>query len=157
MIDTPDIFVPSRAWGPPWMLWALGEIGVHEIPGPKSNPRIEWYHSFTAAGEAPDEVAWCSSFVNAGMISSGYPGTRSKAASSWRGYGVRNGLQVGAILVFGKSDPDAKGTGHVGFCAGWNGRYVLVLGGNQNQQVSVARRDISALVDVRMPTEYRAA
>jgi len=131
-------------------------MAVFEAPGDKDHPRIVWYHSHTAAGAAPDSVAWCSSLVNAGMQSCGYPGTRNKAASSWLRYGVPYKLCLGGILVFGKSDPDSKGTGHTGWCAGWSSEWVLCLGGNQQNRVSVARRPISALLDVRMPPAYLA-
>jgi uncharacterized protein (TIGR02594 family) len=147
---------PAQPWGPPWLLWGLGELGVLEADGDKDNPRIVWYHSFTSAGKAPDGVPWCSSYVNAGMQECGYPGTRSKAASSWLAYGVPYKLCLGGILVFGKSDPDAKGTGHVGWCAGWSNEWVLCLGGNQAQRVSVVRRPIRTVLDVRMPERYLA-
>lgn len=153
---TADQLVPAQAWGPPWVLWALGEMAVLEVPGPGSNARIEWYHSFTAAGRAPDDVAWCSSALNAGMITAGYPGTRSKQASSWLRYGVPYKLCVGGILVFGKSDPDSKGTGHVAWCAGWSAEWVLALGGNQNNRFSCVRKPITSLLDVRMPEKYLA-
>lgn len=153
---TANQLVPGSAWGPPWLLWALGELGVLEADGAKDNPRIVWYHSHTSAGAAPDSVAWCSSFVNAGMQAAGYPGTRSKKASSWLAYGVPYKLCLGGILVFGKSDPAANGTGHVGWCAGWSDEWVLCLGGNQSNRVSVVRRPIKSLVDVRMPPRYLA-
>jgi hypothetical protein len=138
------------------MLWALGEMAVLEVAGPGSNARIEWYHSHTRAGTAPDGVAWCSSAINAGMISCGYSATLSKSASSWLSYGVPYKLCLGGILVFGKLDPDARGTGHVGWCAGWSSEWVLVLGGNQNNRFSVVRRPIKAVLDCRMPPAYLA-
>lgn len=153
---TSNQLVPAQAWGPPWAMWGLGEMAVFEAEGSKDHPRIVWYHSFTSAGAAPDSVAWCSSYVNAGMQTCGYPGTRNKTASSWLRYGVPYKLCIGGILVFGKSDPDAKGTGHVGWCVGWSDEWVLVLGGNQSQRVSVARRPIKSLLDVRMPERYLA-
>lgn len=143
------------AWGPPWLVLALAEIGVSEIPGARSNPRIVGYHAHTAAGEADEEIPWCSSFVNAMLARSGFPVTRSKAASSWRTYGERAAaIRLGAIAVFGKTDPDAKGTGHVGFVAGWDDRWLLLLAGNQGNAVSVARRLRFDVLDLRWPTGY---
>ena len=152
---TQSRFHNPQAWAPPWVLWMLNEMYMREVAGIKNNPRIEWYHSHTAAGEAADEVPWCSSIQCAAMASCGLPHTRSKAASSWRTYGAPTLLKIGAILVFGKSDPDATGTGHVGNCVGYSDRYVLCLGGNQGNEVNVARRLVSSLVDVRWPSEYQ--
>jgi uncharacterized protein (TIGR02594 family) len=140
-----------KPWGPPWLEWALGELGVGEAPGDRDNPRIRYYHNFTAAGEAPDSVPWCSSFVNAAMAAAVIKGTRSKAASSWAEWGIGSPLRLGAVLFFGKADPDAKGTGHVALCAGWSGKHVLALGGNQSNQVSAVLRPLERVEACRWP------
>lgn len=142
----------AAGWGPMWLEWLLNELNQAEIPGVKDNPRIVWYHGFTAAGEAPDEVPWCSSAQCAAFESCGIRSTRSKAAVSWRSWGIGlKALRLGAVLYFGKADPDAKGTGHVAQCAGWNDRWVLALGGNQADRLSVAPRLRSTVVDIRWP------
>jgi uncharacterized protein (TIGR02594 family) len=143
----------AGSWGPAWLEWLLNETNQAEIRGVKDNARIVWYHSFTAAGPAPDEVAWCSSAQCAAFESNGIRSTRSKSAVSWTTWGVKL-LQprLGAVLCFGKSDPDAKGTGHVAQCAGWNAKWVLALGGNQGNKVSVAPRLRSTVIDIRWPT-----
>ena len=59
-------------------------IGVTEDPQPgHDNPRIRLYHGTTSGGAMPDEVAWCSSFVNFCVEQAGLSGTDSKAARSW--------------------------------------------------------------------------
>jgi uncharacterized protein (TIGR02594 family) len=141
-------------WGPPWLVLALSQHGVGEIPGAKSNPAIEGYHAHTAAGRADELVPWCASFVNAMLERSELPGTRSKAAASFATYGVETMIRLGAIALFGKSDPDAKGTGHVGLVAGWDEARVLLLGGNQRNMVSCVPRLRSGVVAFRWPAGY---
>jgi uncharacterized protein (TIGR02594 family) len=142
----------AAGWGPRWLEWLLNEVNQAEIPGIKDNPRIRYYHSFTAAGEAPDEVAWCSSTQCAAFETAGIRSTRSKAAASWKTWGIGlQQLRLGAVLYFGKADLDAKGTGHVAQAAGWNGKWVLALGGNQSNRVSVAPRLRSTIEAVRWP------
>lgn len=140
------------AWGPNWLVWALGELGVKEVPGVGEHPRIRYYHGFTAAGEASESVAWCSSFVNAAFAAGGMiKGTRSKAAASWRTWGISSPMRLGAVLYFGKADPDAKGTGHVALCAGWSAKHVLALGGNQADSVSAVLRPFERVEACRWP------
>jgi uncharacterized protein (TIGR02594 family) len=139
------------AWGPAWLEWLLNEVEQREVPGTRDNPRIVYYHSFTNGGPAPDEVAWCSSVQCAAFETQRIRSTRSKAAASWLTWGTRSPLRIGAVGVFGKSDPDAKGTGHVVQIAGWNALWVLCGGGNQANQVSFARRPRAGLMDVRWP------
>lgn len=141
-------------WGPPWLVRALGEVGVRELSGARSNPAIEAYHAHTAAGAAPDDVSWCSSFLCAMMERSGFASTNSKAAASWLRYGDPSEMRLGAVAVFGKADPDAMGTGHVALVVGWDALRVLVLGGNQNQSVCVALRARDRILDIRWPSGY---
>lgn len=131
---------------PAWIEWALREVGVKERVGPLHHPRVLFYHSFTRLHARTDEVPWCASFVGAALASTGFAHTRSAAASSYATYGAACGLVDGAIIVFGKSDPDAKGTGHVGFL--WQGK---CLGGNQRNLVSLADRDLDLVVASRWP------
>jgi uncharacterized protein (TIGR02594 family) len=145
VIGTSDEAIPK------WLTWALGQLGVKEVPGARDNPVIVGYHAETAAGPAPDELAWCSSFVNAAMKAAGLRGTRNKAASSWLRWGLPSVLRIGGVAFFGQSDPDAKGTGHVFIVFAWDEQWVWGVGGNQQNQVSVARRPRSALEACRWP------
>lgn len=136
---------------PIWLEIARKDIGLREVPGPMSNPRIEAMHGYTKAGPAKDDVAWCSSALCSWFEKAGIRSTRSKAAASWATWGQWSPLQPGAVVLFGKSDPDAKGTGHVALCVGVEGDQVLVLGGNQNNGVNIAKRPLSRVVAVRWP------
>jgi uncharacterized protein (TIGR02594 family) len=148
------MYRPNSPWAPPWLVLALAEFGVAEIPGVQSNPKIEGYHAHTAAGKADEVVPWCASFVGAMLERSGLPSTNSKAADSYATYGEESQIRLGAIGLFGKTDPDAKGTGHVGIIAGWDDRCVLLAGGNQRNRVGFDPRPIKALVACRWPKGF---
>lgn len=136
---------------PVWLTIARREIGVRERHGDAHNSRILQYHDATRLHAKADEVPWCAAFVCWVLERAGFASTRSAAAASYATYGQPCELVPGAIVVFGKADPDAGGTGHVAFCVGVDGEDVLVLGGNQNDQVNIARRPKSRIVAVRWP------
>ncbi len=117
-------------------------LDVREVPGERSNPRIAMYHATTAGGAAPDETAWCSSFVNYCVEQSGLRGTRSKWARSWHeeGWGrdVTPSPQEGDIVVWRRQGHGDDG-GHVGFYIDGDASTIQVLGGNQGNRISIAR------------------
>jgi len=145
---------------PRWIPIALGELGVVEDTRPgQSNGRIEEYHAMTRAGRAHDDVAWCASFVSWVLEQSGIRSTRNKAAASYLSWGEEcrdYTPPFGAVLVFGKRDKDAKGSGHVGFCLGVSGPTVFLLGGNQGDRVSIAPRMLADVVAMRWPAAVQA-
>jgi uncharacterized protein (TIGR02594 family) len=115
--------------------------GVSGIPGPRNNPRIVMYHATTKGGAAPDETAWCSSFVNFCVEQTGLHGTDSKVALSWHeqnwGDDVTAGPQTGDVVVFRRDGPRSSG-GHVGFWLGQSEDKIRILGGNQGNAISIA-------------------
>lgn len=131
---------------PPWLVAALGELGVREVPGPRDNPRIREYHAETGAGEAPDEVPWCSSLVNWSLARAGLRGTRSKTARSWltwsRGITIAEPRR-GAIVVFERG---AYPAGHVAFELDGHGDEILVIGGNQGNAVTERVYPVNSLL-----------
>jgi uncharacterized protein (TIGR02594 family) len=133
---------------------ALGELGVLEDARPgRTNPRIVEYHAVTRGGSSSDDVPWCSSFVAWAMEAANVPSTRSKTAASWATWGEPCYTPVfGAVVVFGKRDQDAVGSGHVALYMGDgpNGT-CYVLGGNQQNCVSIATRKRADVVAFRMP------
>lgn len=115
-------------------------LGVAEVPGEASNPRILLYHSHTSLKANSDETAWCSAFVNYCVDTAGLVGTHSAAARSWHdsawGTDVTASPREGDIVVFSRSGGGAKpGSGHVGFWIEDRGSHVTVLGGNQGNRV----------------------
>ncbi len=136
----------------PWVKAALDELdrGVKEIPGPGSNPRIEAYHAVTAAGAAPDGIAWCASFVCFCLQRAGQRHTSSKASKSYRTYGVAHPIGLGSIGVI--QNPIRRNRGHVGIVVGYDERWrVVLLGGNQADSVCLRAYPFRKFKTFRMP------
>mgnify|MGYP003575276236 CR=1 FL=1 len=134
-------------------------IGVREIAGEKDHPLIRWWLSLCSIQEAHDEIPWCSAFVNGIAWELRLPRSKSAAARSW--------LQVGAALHIAEAEPGfdvvvlKRGTGgqpgpdviaapgHVGFFAGLEHGQVLVLGGNQGDEVNVSPFPAERILGIR--------
>lgn len=141
----------SHDESPPWLKVARRELGVKEVSGPGSHPRILQYFRSTKYHAQSDEVPWCAAFVCFCLEQAGIRSTHSARAADFAAWGNDCELVDGAVVVFGKADPDAGGSGHVAFCVGVEGDSVLVLGGNQGNAVTVAKRPRSRIVAVRWP------
>jgi uncharacterized protein (TIGR02594 family) len=145
-----DVEVNEDKSLPKWYLIAKHEMesGVEEINGERHNPRILEYHQTTTLKATDDETAWCSSFVNWCIEMSGYKGTDSAAAQSWLKWGKPLGEpKEGCIVVFKRGKKPWQG--HVGFYAGMNGNHILVLGGNQGNEVNISSYPKSRLLGYR--------
>lgn len=137
---------------PSWLVRARKELGVKEIVGNNHNPRVLEYHQATRLRAKDDETAWCSSFVCWVLEQEGINSTRSAAAASYLTFGRPSLLNPGAVIVFGKHDPDAKGSGHVGFVNAFpEGEWVEVLSGNCNNAVRLKKYRWAEAVAVRWP------
>lgn len=127
---------------PKWLEAAIAEIGTAEIPGPKSNPRIMEYRRMAGADglEGEDSVVpWCAIFINAMLEAAGAKGSGSAMARSFVKHPDFIRLEapvVGCITVISSSRGPTSG--HVFFYTAENGLFLQGLGGNQNDQVSVA-------------------
>ena len=138
---------------PEWMQVAERELarGVREIPGPEHNRRILAYHNSTSFRGTSDEIPWCSSFVNWCLQQTGREGTRSAAARSWLTYGTAlDDPEYGAIVVLARGKNPAQG--HVGFYTDRRpDGYLLLLGGNQSDSVSIAAFPVERVLSYRWP------
>lgn len=141
--------------GPPWLEIAKRELGVKELPGARSNPRIIEYFAHTRLGGSAieDSTAWCSAFVNFVMDQAGYRGTHRANARSWLDWGDKlDEPRVGAITVLWRNSRES-GAGHVGlFVAGLPQRVVL-LGGNQSNAVGYQEYGEGRVLGYRWPRE----
>ena len=136
--------------------WARTQLGQKEIAGEKDNPKIREYHKHSAnlgSKEHPDEVPWCSSFLNAAADATGFEKTGNALASSWESYGVKVGDTVceGDIVVV-KSSATKSGR-HVtlanhGFSRS-RAKTFEGLGGNQSNSVNVSTYPVEKIVSVR--------
>lgn len=135
----------------PWLAVAIAELGVKEFPGNGDNPRIiDYLRSTTleAPSNANDETPWCSAFVNWCVERSGYEGTDSAWARSWLNWGTETSRPVkGCITVFERGAQ----SGHVGFFVRKTGSKIVVLGGNQSDEVNESKYLVSKLLGYRLP------
>ncbi len=133
--------------------WLRGELGQKEIKGSKDNPRIRWYHTHCAnigSKEHADEVAWCSSVLNAAADETGYHKTDNALAISWAKYGQDTGENVpeGAIVVL-----DMGKSYHVTLADKAfnrkNNSFFSGIGGNQSDSVKVTTYPTKKIVACR--------
>jgi uncharacterized protein (TIGR02594 family) len=121
---------------PHWMPLARGYLGLAETPGKATAPTIARWLVTLRAWWTDDETPWCGTFVGAIFQQAGIAlpkhWYRAKAWLEW-GQTLHKPLP-GCVVVF-----DRAGGGHVGFLVGVDrGGRLLVLGGNQNNRVSIA-------------------
>lgn len=142
---------------PVWLTEAWRELGQRERAGAADNARImKLYRDAGHAGVAHDEVPWCAAFVGACLKRAGLASTRSLMARSYAKFGTALGdARFGAIAVLSRGrDPSL---GHVGFVVGWTDEVLMLLGGNQDNAVSVAPFERSRLVALRWPEDETTA
>jgi uncharacterized protein (TIGR02594 family) len=135
---------------PPWLIKALKEKRVMEVPGEKANPRIVEYHAASTLKATSDEVPWCSDFVCWCLEEVGVPSTRSAAARSYLNYGHSiSEPRPGCIVILSRGGNPSQA--HVGFWLSEDGEHVFVFGGNQSDMVCVDAFEKSRVLDYRMP------
>lgn len=134
---------------PQWLAIARSYIGTHEGVGKMDNPAV--VAMYAAAGHPEvrhDEVPWCAAFVGACLVRSGLPSSGTLWALDYAKYGQKlDAPLVGAIACKRR----VGGGGHVFFVAGFDDKYVIGLGGNQNDAVGLARFARSQIVAFRWP------
>lgn len=142
--------------GPPWLEEARRWMGLREIVGPGSNPKIlEWG---MAASELyrDDDTPWCGAFVFA-QFAAALPDEPLPVnplwARGWARFGIALGKPApGAVLVFSRG-PTA---GHVGFYVGEDASRFRVLGGNQSNAVTETWISKTRLLAIRWPATVAA-
>jgi len=131
---------------------ALRFMGVSEVQGVASNPLILTMLKLDGDWPQDDEVSWCSAFCNFIAWMLRLPRSKKLNARSWLevGYPVAPEWAVPGydVAVFWRESPESW-KGHVGWFAGFEGEDVLVLGGNQKDQVSISRYPRERLLGIR--------
>ena len=135
---------------PAWLVEARKMIGTVEGAGPKNNPAV--VHLYEEAGHPEirqDEVPWCAAFVGAMLKRAGIKPSGSLAARSYEAWGQPLKAPVfGCIAV--KKRPGGW-LGHVGFCVGASASQIILLAGNQHDEVCVAAFPRSQFTAFRWP------
>lgn len=132
-----------------WLNEASAFIGLREIKGPQNAAEIlKFWKDIKRGGIKDDETPWCAAFVGAMLERSGVQSTRFESARSYEAWGVKLAQPVrGCVVVFSR-----EGGGHVGFVVGQDkAGNLLVLGGNQSDQVNVRAFPRSRATAYRWP------
>lgn len=141
---------------------AIAELGVAEIPGPKSNPRIDEYLSVAIRNGKPlglrgdDQFSWCACFFSwCGLPPDMTPCaavaemvTQAKATGRWRAADVFHDPKPGDAALFKRSgqDPRTGGLGHIArvkVAPDASGNYVTVGGNEGAGVVKLTERNLS--------------
>ena len=113
-------------------------IGTREIIGNKHNPIILNWAKELGLDKVytNDEIPWCGLFIAYVVFKAGFtPVNNPLWARNWTNFGNKQKeAMLGDVLVFSRD----KG-GHVGLYVGEDDVCYHVLGGNQNNQVSITR------------------
>lgn len=134
----------------PWIKVATSLTGLKEVHGSQHNPEIlQMWRDIKRGGIKSDEVPWCAAFVGACLERSGIQSTRFEGARSYADWGQKLEAPVsGCVVVFSRD-----GGGHVGFVVGQDeAGNLLVLGGNQSDEVNVRAFPRSRVTAYRWPS-----
>jgi uncharacterized protein (TIGR02594 family) len=137
-----------------WLQLAHQEMGVEEIDGSESNPRVmEYFATCGGTWVKDDETPWCGAFTGYIMASTGQKlPPEPLRARSWLAWGQALETPVAGCVVVLKRGNNPQ-QGHVGFFiqATKDGTALLVLGGNQGNRVSIQRFKTDNVLGFRMP------
>ena len=158
-----------------WVAEARKYIGTKEIKGAKHNDLVLglWRAAFEATNQPittpfkNDETAWCGGFVGGVLAKAGLGHHIPQSfamARSWLKAGTKlNNPAYGCVVVFWRGSRTGS-SGHVGFVVGRDSRgNLMVLGGNQSDQVNIMPFDKSRVLGYRwcgtqdMPATHRFA
>lgn len=136
---------------PVWLAEARRWMGLREIAGAASNPKILEWGKAGAAWYVDDDVPWCGAFVF-GQFASALPAEALPVNPLWARGWAKFGAPLakpspGAVLVFERG-PTA---GHVGFYVGEDASRFRVLGGNQSNAVTETWIAKSRILAIRWP------
>lgn len=140
----------------PWVDEGQKVHGLHEV---RDNAALsKWLKSDGAALGNPSKMPWCGDFVDTALERAIPDEPRPGAlrinpywALNWGLLGVDTKPVYGAVVTFKRN-----GGGHVGFLVGISddGKFYLVLGGNQSNRVSRAWIAVSRAQATRWPSTY---
>lgn len=117
---------------------ALLEYDTSEIAGMQDNPKILSYaKEIGAEWVSNDETPWCAIFMQWCFKKAGLPFSYNANAKYFLNYGAHTDTpELGDIAILWRNNPLAS-TGHVGFVIKENESTVWLLGGNQNNKVTI--------------------
>lgn len=137
-----------------WMDEARRLMGVKEVAGSGSNQAILDWATALGIPYSTDDIPWCGLFVahcvGATMPREPLP-TNPLGARNWQRFGDKLATPgEGAIMTFWRVSK-TSGLGQVGFYNGEDDQAYHILGGNQSDQVSIARVGKDRFLEARWP------
>jgi uncharacterized protein (TIGR02594 family) len=139
--------------GPAWLAKAHEEMGVEEVAGAESNPRIMSYFAAAPNSEwvKDDNTPWCGAFCSWLFKDFGLPDEPLRARA-WLEFGEPLSEPVPGCVVVLRRGTDPK-AGHVALFQQWSKdkAHLYLLGGNQGDRVSIARFKASDVLGYRWP------
>jgi uncharacterized protein (TIGR02594 family) len=149
----PKLYAWLADEGAPRLLVEMLKLyGTVEKPGKGDNPLILEWANHIGLGHVyrADSVAWCGLTIAYACAQAGYPyAPKGNAlwARNWATWGdpvSKTGAMLGDVLVFARGN-----AGHVALYVGEDTTHFHILGGNQDDQVSIKRRAKAQLLAVR--------
>jgi uncharacterized protein (TIGR02594 family) len=136
---------------PRWLELAWGDLGVAETPGADHTQHVVRYYADVGHTQITnDEIAWCAAFLGSCLERAGIASTRSLMARSYLAWGQPlDEFRTGAVAVLSRTADPALG--HAGFLVGETTDTVILLGGNQNDAVTVEAFPRARLLGLRWP------
>lgn len=142
---------------PQTIVQALPLLGTKEVAGTGNNPTIMAWAK--AVGEDvfrayyADSVPWCGLWCALVMKHAGKKVVKDPLwALNWGTFGVHSPMPgLGDVLVFVRRTSTGAFAGHVGLYVAEDPTHYHVLGGNQNDSVTISRLPKSRLYTARRP------
>ena len=134
---------------PAWLEVARKDIGLREIPGAPTEPRIAAWLKRLGAWWSDDATPWCGVACAAWMQAAGVPLPQHwYRAKGWLDWGRPLFLpRFGCVVVYGR-----EGGGHVGIVVGRDAAgNIMTLGGNQGDAVCIRAFDPGRVLGYRQP------
>lgn len=131
---------------------AMRYLDVTERRG-GDHPLIQWWLELCSMGQdQPDEIAWCSAFCNGMAWELRLPRSKRADARSWLNIGQPVPLDKAEpgwdVVIFWRENPEGW-KGHVAWFVAVEGDLVWVVGGNQNNRVSLTTYPKERVLGVR--------
>ena len=118
------------------LIRAFNYIGIKEIPGKESHPKIaEWLHDIGLP--ETDEFAWCAAAMHGILKESGIEGTGKPLARSYLNWGiVLDKPRTGCLAIIERGDESWMG--HAALYIDGHDSLIYCLGGNQMNRFGIS-------------------
>ena len=143
---------------PAWLAEARRLVGTREVRGKGNNPIIMDWAKDLDQWYTGDDVPWCGLFT-AHCMAVGAPEEPQDfnrlGARAWRSFGEKCEPCLGAVIVFWRTHKTRSGNGHVAFVIGEDGDDFIILGGNQSDNVTIAKKSKSMMLGCYGPKGWK--